>query len=146
MIPHLDVHKDWSPIHNPGGVWTLMKKNRQDNNCLQISSMRNRERTRLMPPPDVKRVATTMAAKFAEKIGGNVHETSSGKSDFGRYGSAVFSAPKFPYCQIWSLTDEIDLITATYICDSRPTTEEMEDVRQMVLSLTLVAEPSKELW
>jgi hypothetical protein len=120
-----------------------MKKIRQDNNALQISSMQSRERTRLMPEPDVERVATTMAAKFAGKIEGNVHETSSGTSKFGRYGTAVFSAPKFPYCQIWSLTDEIDFITATYICDTRPTAEEIEDVRQMVLSLTLIAEPSK---
>ena len=54
MIPHLAMHKDWSPIHNPGEVWTLMKKIRQDNNALQVSSMQNRERTRLMPEPDVR--------------------------------------------------------------------------------------------
>jgi hypothetical protein len=145
MIPHLALHKDWGPIPQiPGEVWTLMKKIRQDNNALQISSMQNRQRTKLAPPPDVERIAATMAAKFAEKIGGNVQETSSGTSRFGRYGSAVFSGSNFPYCQIWSLTDEIDLITATYICDSRPTVEEIEDVRQMVLSLTLIAEPSKK--
>jgi hypothetical protein len=146
MIPHLAIHKDWSPIHNPGGVWTLMKKIRQDNNALQISSMQSRERTRLMPAPDVEWVATTMAAKFAGTMEGNMHETSSGTCKFGRYGAAVFSAPKFPYCQIWSLTDEIDFITATYICDTLPAQEEIEDVRQMVLSLTLIAEPSKNSW
>jgi hypothetical protein len=143
MIPRLAMHKDWSPIHNPGEVWTLMKKIRQDNNALQISSMQNRERTRLIPEPDVERVAATMATEFAGKIEGNVRETSSGTSKFGRYGTAISSAPKFPYCQIWSLTNEIDFITATYICDARPAPEEIEDVRQMVLSLTLIAEPSK---
>jgi hypothetical protein len=142
MIPHIVLHKDWSTIHNPGGVWTLMKKNRQDNNALQISSMQSRARTRLIPVPDVHRLATTLAAKFAEKIEGNVDETWSGTSKFGRYGTAVFSGVKFPYCQIWSLTDEIDFITATYICDTQPGPEEIEDIRQMVLSLTLITEPS----
>lgn len=143
MIPHLAIHEDWGPIQNPGGVWTLMKKIRQDNNALQISSMQNRQQIKLAPPPDVERIAATMAAKLAEKIGGNVHRTSSGPSRFGRYGCAVFSGARFPYCQIWSLTDGIDFITATYICDSRPAEEEIEDVRQMVLSLTLTAEPGE---
>jgi len=84
-----------------------------------------------------------MAAEFAAKIGGIVQEISSGTSTFGRNGSAVFSGSKFPYCQIWSLTNEIDFITATYICDSRPTAEQIEDVRQMALSLTLIAEAGK---
>jgi hypothetical protein len=141
MIPNLVMHKDWSPVPIPGGVWTLMKKVRQDNNALQISSMQNPERTKLTPEPDVKQVAAIMAADLAGKIEGNVHEISSGTSKFGRYGTAVFSGPKFPYCQFWSLTNEIDFITATYICDIRPTPEEIEDVRQMVLSLTLIAEP-----
>jgi hypothetical protein len=81
-----------------------------------------------------------MAARFAAELEGTVHETSSGTATFGRYGTACFSSPKFPYCQIWSLTNEIDLITATYICDFQPAPPEIEDVRQMVLSLTLVAE------
>ncbi|HEX3939778.1 MAG TPA: hypothetical protein VHX43_19935 [Xanthobacteraceae bacterium] len=144
MIPHLAMHKNWSPIQNTGEVWTLMKKIRQDNNALQISSMHNGERTRLMPAPDVEHVASTMAAKLAEEIGGKVDEISSGTGRFGRYGTAVFSAAKFPYCQIWSLTNEIDFITATYICDIRPSLEEIEDVRQMVLSLNLIVEPSKK--
>jgi hypothetical protein len=142
MILHLTVHKDWSSIQT-GSVWTLMKRSRQDNNALQISSMQNRERTKLKPEPDVERVASTVAEKLAGKIEGNVHETSSGTSKFGRYGTVVFSGVKFPYCQIWSLTNEIDLITATYICDTRRTSQEIEDVRQMVLSVTLIAEPRK---
>lgn len=143
MIPQLAMHKDWSPIHNPGDVWTLMKKSRQDNNALQISSMQKPTRTRLMPKPDVEQVAATMAAKLAGEIAGNVQEISSGTSKFGRYGTAVFSGREFPHGQIWSLTNEIDFITASYICDTRPTPEEIEDLRQMVLSLILVAEPKE---
>jgi hypothetical protein len=119
------------------------EKSSARHNALQISSMQSRQRAKLAPPPDVKRIAATMAAEFAAKIGGTVQEISSGTSKFGRYGSAVFSGSKFPYCQIWSLTNEIDFITATYICDSRPTVEEIEDVRQMALSLTLIAEAGK---
>lgn len=145
MMPQLALHKDWDTIQNPSGPWTLMKKNRQDHNAIQISSMQNQERTRLNPKPDVEHVATVMAGKLGAKIDGNLRETSSGTSKFGRYGTAVFSGPKFPYCQIWALTDEIDFITATYICDAQPALQEIEDVREMVLSLTLIAEPSDKL-
>ena len=100
MIPDLAVHKDWIPMSSPGAPWTLMKRIRQDNNALQISFMENPERTRLKPEPDVKFIAATMAARFATELEGSVHETSSGTARFGRYGTAVFSSPKFPCCQI----------------------------------------------
>jgi hypothetical protein len=140
MIEHLAIHKDWETVENPGGPWTLMKRVRQDNNAVQISWMQNPKRTRLIPAPDVRYVAANMAEKLAEKVGGKVAAISTGASQFGRYGTAAFAAQNFPYCQIWSLTDEIDFITVTYICDAQPTKEEIENVREMVLSLTLVSE------
>jgi len=141
MIPYVNLSDRWHTAENPGGPWTLKKKSAHDNNAFQISSMQRRSGQKLDPEPDLQ----VFAAQFARKSGGLVSESNTGECAFGRFGTAVFKAREFQYCQCWTITDGIHFILATYICDAMPDPDELRDVSAMALSLRLIDEPPTKL-
>ena len=136
MISFMNLHPKWQTVENPGGPWTIKRKDGRNDNALQISSMQSKSGERLVPDPDVER----MAAGWATKIGGAVSESSAGECAYGRFGTAIFTAKQFPYCQCWVITNCVHLIQATYICSAMPDAEELGNVSSMVHSLKLVDE------
>ena len=140
MIPHVNLSDKWRTVENPGGPWTLKKKNGADDNAFQISSMQRRSGKKLDPKPNL----LEFASKFATSNGGVVTESHAGEYTFGQFGSAVFKAGGRPYCQCWTITDGVHFIFATYICDATPDAGELRDVSAMALSLKLIdAAPTK---
>lgn len=137
MTPFMNLHPQWQTVENAGGPWTLMRKDRKNQNALQISSMQRNSGERLVPEPNPE----TMAAAWATKMGGIVSESSAGESAFGRFGAAVFTARQLPYCQCRILTNGVHFIQATYICNAIPEAEELRDIAAMAQSLKLIDEP-----
>jgi len=130
----LALNENWELVGNASQPPAFMRKGRINNNALQISTSINKEEKPLMPEPDVEKIAGASVARF----GGKPTKVFNGVCRFGKFGSSVFAVNNFAHCQIWSITNGVHFLTATFICDSAPTAEEMNEVEQMVMSLTLV--------
>jgi hypothetical protein len=135
LRPGLALNENWELVANASGPPTFMRKGRRNNNALQISKAINKDGKPLVPEPDVEKIAEASVARF----GGKPTRIFSGVCHFGKFGSAVFAVNNFAHCQIWSITDGVHFLTATFICDSSPAAEELSEVEKMVMSLTLVA-------
>ena len=96
--------------------------------------MQSRSGRKLDPEPNLLQFAT----QFAVKNGGVVTESQVGDCVFGRYGTAIFKAREFKYCQCWTITDGVHFILATYICDAVPDSDELREVSAMAVSLRLI--------
>ena len=140
MIPYLNLSSNWQTVENPGGPWTLKKKSGDDGNAFQISSMQSRSGKKLDPEPNLLQFAT----QFAIKNGGVVTGSQVGDCVFGRYGTAIFKAREFKYCQCWTITDGVHFIIATYICDAVPDSSKLREVSAMAVSLKLIDAPSSK--
>ncbi len=140
MIPYLTLSTNWHTVENPGGPWTLKKKSGKDQNAFQISSMQSRSGRKLDPEPNLLQFAT----QFAIRNGGVVTGSHIGDCVFGHYGTAIFKAREFQYCQCWTITDGVHFILATYFCDAVPDSNELGEVSAMAVSLKLIDAPSSK--
>jgi hypothetical protein len=141
MIPYLNLSSNWQTVESAGGPWTLMKKSGADANAFQISSMQRQSGRKLDPEPNLLEFAT----HFAIRSGGVVTESHVGDCVFGRYGTAIFKAREFKYCQCWTITDGVHFIFATYVCDAVPDSNELREVSAMAVSLKLIDDPSSKV-
>jgi len=134
LRPGLALSANWELVRDPLQIPAFMRKGRGNNNALQISTSINKDGKLLVPEPDVEKIAEASVSR----LGGKPTRIFSGVCEFGKFGSAIFAAKDFAHCQLWSITDGIHFLTATFICDALPTAEEMSEVEKMMMSLTLV--------
>jgi hypothetical protein len=123
----LDPNWEWAD-----GNYTLYRKGRPNYNPLQISIVLNKEEKILGTA-----ALDMLALNWVERIGGKSLQQSRGRCSYGEFSSSVFSARDFLHCQLWCISNGIHFIFATFICDVTPTTEELNEVEAMALSLTV---------
>ena len=66
---------------------------------------------------------------------GKVTNRSSGNCKVGKYGVVEFSGDKFPYISVWHLSNGRDFIFSTFICSKIPETSELNEVKQMLITM-----------
>jgi hypothetical protein len=133
----LHLNPNWEEVKGVSNVPTYMRKGRTNNNALQVSFAITTSRPEINPEKFI--------IVWVEDIGGEVGEVSSSESSFGKMASATFSAGDFAHCQAWFSTDGVNIIQATFICDGRPSADELAEVSEMVRSTNLgEAAPSKK--
>ena len=125
----MEVNSSWEKIEGVSSIPTFMRKGRGDENALQISW--------ISIPKDkpVQMDVEEFAIEWAKSIGGVVQRTSNGAARYGKFGSAIFKAKEYPYCQVWMVSDGANFLSATFVCSHFPTNIELVEVQEMVLSL-----------
>lgn len=135
------LNPNWEEVTNPKTL-TFMRRGRTNNNAFQVSfAISASRKPHLMIP-------TSTVVTWAEGIGGSVIKVSSGEVRFGEYASATFTWNEFVYCQAWFLTDGVDTVQSTFICDGPPSLIELSEVAEMATRMTFaeVAQSNKRRW
>jgi hypothetical protein len=119
--------KNWEEVPG-GGASTYMRKGRTNTNALQISltSWNAKDNVKLDPPQ--------FLAKWLDSINAQ-HVVPMESYEPERMATARFTGFEQPYCRAWTIVEETDLISATFICDAVPTVGEVEEVENMILTL-----------
>jgi hypothetical protein len=138
----LDVN--WKSISGASELTkTLMRKDRTNNNALQVSWISGDG------APDGVIDPNATLKRWLSSVGAVVEDGLVEAADPGR-ATMRFSADDFAYCQAWCVVDGEHLINATFLCDELPTLEELREVEDMVASLRIVegppAQPRKWMW
>lgn len=63
--------------------------------------------------------------------------TYSGECIFGIYATAIYKTNKIPWIQVWHMSNDKDFIFASYICNSEPINNEVEEAYEIVMNLDL---------
>src|SRR5262249_9085008 len=121
--------------------WAYSTSPGNSGNVFQLSFMENKTGKKLEPPPLLQEIATALA----RKLGGTISGAESGPCAYGQFGTATVKTARFPYFQIWSISNGVHFVTATFTCDVEPTSEELRQVKVAVASLHLVAD-AKSKW
>lgn len=132
----LAFNHNWETAVFKDSSSALMRKGRSNNNALQFSFSENINEKKIEPAIDLLAVIQN----FVAGDGGRLIHTFTGSCEYGRFASATFSARSFSHCQVWCITNEVHIITATFICDADPSEVELQEVEKMVMSLKLVSD------
>jgi len=128
---NLAISPNWEEMPS-GNVQALMRRNRTNNNVLQISFTRSLTGRPLSPPPD----PVEMAAALVRQQGGRADQGFEGQCAVGKFGRVIYSADKLAYGEAWIVTDGSHLFLATFSCNASPSAEELREVAEMVTSVT----------
>jgi hypothetical protein len=122
---------NWNEVEVDGQPhW--MRAERTNSNYLKLSLNQNMSGKRLEPPLDLVGVSTHLVGRMEASGRGST----TGQCRVGRYTKTVFESSRLAYGELWVLTDEYSVGIATFCCDEPPTAEELDEVAQMVTSMT----------
>lgn len=138
----MEVNSNWERILGVSTIPTFMRKHRENENALQISWIS------IPKDKSVQMNLEEFAIEWAKSIGGVVEQTTNGIAKYGKFGSAIFKAREFPYCQVWMVSDGANFLSATFICSHFPSDNDLREVHEMVLSLRpdAATQPKKRWW
>lgn len=140
----IELPTTWAQQDNPNGPTTFARQ--ESTSAFQVSWAEYRGGKPLLQitADSLKQMATD----FGRKNGfGEMTEASGGVCRFGNFGTAVFRSGEHPRIQVWFISDGLDHIMATHICDREPESSEVAEVQQIASSLALGSEqPAKSKW
>jgi hypothetical protein len=123
----------------PSGPPTIRWDNPKATGTVQLSAT---EYTGGPEPRPSEGDLTRLALGFGQQHRwGELVGTSSGKCVLGRYGTASFkrSALMPPdaaaYCQVWFLSNGLDIVFVTFIAKQKPELREMADAQKIAINL-----------
>jgi hypothetical protein len=127
----LKLYDEWRPAQNPGGPPTYVRGNGPNPGALQFSIARRRDGV-------VQNAAENVLIGICEKITANVQDRaevsrSSGKCAFGVFGTLTVKGTSPAYMQAWVVSNRLDFILITHICNSPPDTQEIKEANEIAL-------------
>ena len=123
---------------NPDGPPTYGREDNHQQNVLQMSwawYAGGKE-----PHPSDEALIELASGAFAEVEGFRLISTASGPCKIGRFGTAVSRSSEFPRLQAWHLSNGLDFVMVTYICEVDPTETEMSEVQEIIEALAITAD------
>ena len=120
---------------NPGGPPAYYRRGNDQANALQISwawYTGGKE-----PRPSDETLIELASHALARVEGFKLRSTACGSCTIGRFGTAVSLSTEFPRLQSWYLSNGLDFVIVTYICEVKPTETEITEVQQIVEALAI---------
>jgi hypothetical protein len=130
----IELFQNWKQQQNLNGPATFRRQG--STSAFQVSWAEYRGKQQLQKV-GVDELLQMVISFGQEQKSGDLVESWGGSCRFGIFGTAVFRSKKFPYHQFWFVTDGIDYIMATHICDREPEPGEVSEVQQIASSLAL---------
>ncbi len=132
---NINLPDGWEDISedNPQGPPTFIDTTFGDSGVLQISTAEFLSGK--IPNPSL-----TDLVDLSKNIGlknefGELQNEESGNCAYGTFGCAQFSSLKFPHISIWHISEGENFIFATFICSTVPTQKQVNDVKNILISI-----------
>jgi hypothetical protein len=127
----LKLYDGWRQTQNPGGPATYVRGSGPNPGALQFSIARRKNGM-------AQDAAEDALIGICEKVTGNVQgrtevSRSSGKCEFGIFGTLTVKGNSPVYMQAWVVSNRSDFILITHICNSPPDTQEIKEANQIAL-------------
>jgi hypothetical protein len=136
----IQLIEDWKQVANTEGPATFLRGG--SSNAFQVSWAEFKGAT----PANISgENLKEMSIQLGENNNwGTLLESMIGTCTFGAYATAIFRSSSHPRLQVWCLTDGGNCIIATHVCDNEPSPEELHEVKQMAINLSLGPEIAKK--
>jgi hypothetical protein len=124
---------------NPDGPPTFMRVGSERNSALQVSYAWYKGGKE--PRPTDANLISLSSRAFEKVAGYKLISTDSGGCTIGRFGTAVGRCDQFARLQAWHLSDGLNFVMVTHICEADPTEAEVAEAQQIVEQLVIADEP-----